>query len=271
MFMTLYTYTHTEHAHNMHITQIHMNFCWWRTNCRHALSWNGLRNVALHRCAVGKGVSRLRVYGRQLRTSELIANFRASEKPRRASSIEPPAGRRSLPAPPTNCSELKTEAACVGLKTPDTPRCAWSRASAICTSRVTQVDVVHGSAFGIANYTTAPWGTNYSCFRCPSAVQTPDKTVFIFLQAHGGSLYPSSCLPHVLNLRYTSHSCRGWVWWTSVGSCGDQAPKDITMKLSKDLGRYGPKLQVRTTPLPTIANRVLWPSADCGHTGLGAS
>jgi sialidase-1 len=116
-----------------------------------------------------------------------------------------------------NCTQLQTEATCIGRQSPDMPRCAWSKTNATCASRVTQIDVVHGSAYGLANFTTAPWGTHYNCFRVPSVVQTPDKTIFIFFQSH-------------------------------IGSCGDQAPKDVTMKFSTTLGRTWSELMLVIGP-----------------------
>ena len=52
----------------------------------------------------------------------------------------------------------------------------------------------------------APWGTTYFCFRVPSSVQLPNGDVLIFVES-------------------------------MIGSCHDQAPKDITMKRSTDFGR----------------------------------
>ena len=104
--------------------------------------------------------------------------------------------RRSAPAPPPAppCGSLTTPAACAGQTDPSVPRCFWHGAK--CISRVTQVDIVEHN-------TTAPWGTLYACFRIPSAVQTPDGTLLVFFESR-------------------------------IGSCNDQAPKDVTFKHSRD-------------------------------------
>jgi sialidase-1 len=80
--------------------------------------------------------------------------------------------------------------------------CAWRGGS--CTSRILQqVNAFVGG-------TVAPWGTTYSCFRVPSSVQLPNGDVVIFVESR-------------------------------IGSCGDQAPKDVTMKRSTDRGlTWGP-------------------------------
>ena len=111
-------------------------------------------------------------------------------------------------SPPESCSSFPTQAACTGHASPDAPRCAWDGNK--CASRVTQIDVVQGN-------TTAPWGTLYSCFRIPSAVQTPDGTLFIFLESR-------------------------------IGSCNDQAPKDITFKCSHDRGASWSELMLAIGP-----------------------
>ena len=118
--------------------------------------------------------------------------------------------RRSAPPsdPTKSCSSLTTSGACTGQASPDAPRCVWDGHN--CTSRVTQIDILNAN-------TTAPWGTLYSCFRIPSAVQTPDNTLFVFLESR-------------------------------IGSCNDQAPKDITFVYSQDLGETWSELMLAIGP-----------------------
>eukprot|EP01047_Picozoa_sp_COSAG01_P070437 COSAG01_NODE_10673_length_2107_cov_28.150398_2_plen_562_part_00 len=106
--------------------------------------------------------------------------------------------RSTQPPPPPAplCSNLTTPATCTGQQDPSVPRCFWKGSQ--CISRVTQVDIVQ-------HHTRAPWGTLYACFRVPSAVQTPDGTLVVFFESR-------------------------------IGSCNDQAPKDLTLKFSRDLG-----------------------------------
>lgn len=112
------------------------------------------------------------------------------------------------PPPPKSCASLTTQASCTGQASPDVPRCVWDGHK--CASRVTQIDIVKGN-------TTAPWGTLYSCFRVPSAVQTPDGTLLVFLESR-------------------------------IGSCNDQAPKDITFKCSHDRGASWSELMLAIGP-----------------------
>jgi sialidase-1 len=112
------------------------------------------------------------------------------------------------PPPPKSCGNFTTQVACTGHASPDTPRCVWDGHK--CASRVTQIDIVEGN-------TTAPWGTLYSCFRVPSAVQTPDGTLLVFLESR-------------------------------IGSCADQAPKDITFKYSQDKGTSWSELMLAIGP-----------------------
>jgi hypothetical protein len=80
--------------------------------------------------------------------------------------------------------------------------CVWKDGA--CSSRITQqVNVFVGG-------TKAPWGTTYNCFRVPSSVLLPNGDVVVFVESR-------------------------------IGSCGDQAPKDVTMKRSSDAGKtWGP-------------------------------
>jgi hypothetical protein len=117
------------------------------------------------------------------------------------------------PAPAAkSCTSFTTQAACLGQASPGAD-CAWGGHK--CTSRVTQLDILQAN-------TTAPWGTLYFCFRVPSAVQTPDGTLFIFLESR-------------------------------IGSCGDQAPKDITFKYSQDLGESWSELMLAIGPPKHLA------------------
>ena len=76
--------------------------------------------------------------------------------------------------------------------------------SGVCGPRIQQqVNVFVGD-------TRAPWGTTYHCFRVPSSVRLPSGDVVLFVESR-------------------------------IGSCGDQAPKDVTMKRSTDAGKtWGP-------------------------------
>ncbi len=80
--------------------------------------------------------------------------------------------------------------------------CIWKQGS--CSSRITQqVNVFVGG-------TKAPWGTTYHCFRVPSSVLLPNGDVVVFVESR-------------------------------IETCGDQAPKDVTMKRSTDSGKtWGP-------------------------------
>ena len=61
--------------------------------------------------------------------------------------------------------------------------------------------------------TTAPWGTHYACFRVPAAVMVRGD-LLVFAESR-------------------------------IGSCDDQAPKDVTMRRSQDRGKtFGPLLLV---------------------------
>ena len=74
--------------------------------------------------------------------------------------------------------------------------------------------------------TTAPWGTTYACFRVPTAVQTANGTLVVLTESR-------------------------------IGSCDDQAPKDVTMRRSHDGGRTWSPLQLvvgpRARPPGTLA------------------
>ena len=110
--------------------------------------------------------------------------------------------------PPAECTKLTSPAACARQADSDEPRCAWRGGK--CISRVKQVDIVEHN-------TTAPWGTLYSCFRVPSAVQTLDGTLVVFFESR-------------------------------IGSCNDQAPKDVTFKFSRDLGATWSDLMLAVGP-----------------------
>lgn len=104
---------------------------------------------------------------------------------------------------PPACVNITNKQTCQSQASPDTPRCMWNASTSKCVSRVRQVDVFLGN-------TTAPWGTTYHCFRVPSVVRALNGDVLLFVESR-------------------------------IGSCNDQAPKDITMKVSHDGGvTWGP-------------------------------
>ena len=70
--------------------------------------------------------------------------------------------------------------------------------------------------FMVAN-TTAPWGTTYACFRVPTAVVASDGSIVVLAESR-------------------------------VGDCGDQAPKDVTMRRSTDNGLTWSPLQLVVGP-----------------------
>ena len=89
--------------------------------------------------------------------------------------------------------------------------CVWSAAGACESKILAQVDVFVG-------HTAGSWGTTYFCFRVPSAVRMPSGEIVVFVESR-------------------------------IGSCGDQAPKDVTMKVSTDGGAQTP--QPPSPPPPT--------------------
>lgn len=64
---------------------------------------------------------------------------------------------------------------------------------------------------------TAPWGTEYACFRVPTAVRTADGSLVVLCESR-------------------------------IGSCNDQAPKDVTMRRSTDGGRTWSELSLVVGP-----------------------
>ena len=110
--------------------------------------------------------------------------------------------------------------------------------AAIAISAVRQLPIFHSRAHG-----RAPWNTTYSCFRVPSVVQNPQtKTLVAFVESR-------------------------------IGSCSDQAPKDITMRRSTDMGHtwtemalvVGPRQHHRSAAGPldfSARNPYAWYNVD---------
>jgi len=77
------------------------------------------------------------------------------------------------------------------------------------------------------------WGTTYACFRVPTAVRAADGALVVLAESR-------------------------------IGSCGDQAPKDVTARRSTDGGRTWSALQLVVGP------RAHGPSKDAEHPDFSA-
>ena len=134
---------------------------------------------------------------------------------------------------------------CTNLTTPttcdDAAGCLWKGGA--CSSRIRQqVNVFIGG-------TKAPWGTVYNCFRVPSSVLLPNGDVVIFVESR-------------------------------IGTCGDQAAKDVTMKRSSDSGKselppsHPPAVPARSTAgcriSPLLTAALFVSSVGTAHTGCRA-